>query len=156
MPDVNRRTFLAVSAAACACGLCPFATHGADKGKGKAPADPVEVGTVADFDRDGAYDKFAAEHGFFLVREKGRLFAVGSACTHKETLLKLKGDAFACPKHGARFSLQGKVTKPPARRPLPRFAISRAESGKITVDPAKTFDKDHWDDEGSYLPAGEK
>jgi cytochrome b6-f complex iron-sulfur subunit len=155
MPDVNRRTFLAVAAAACACGACPFAALGADKGKGKAAADPVEVGTPADFGRVGAYDKFAEEHGFFLVREKRKLFAVGASCTHKATRLKLKDDAFACPKHGARFTLQGKVTKAPAKRPLPRFAISLGESGKITVDPAKTFDQDHWNDEGSYLPVSD-
>jgi cytochrome b6-f complex iron-sulfur subunit len=116
-----------------------------------ASADPVEVGTLADFDRDRAYDKFAEEHGFFLVREKGRLFAVSATCTHKSNALKLKDDAFACPKHGARFSLAGNVTKAPAKRPLPRFAISVGESGKITVDPSRTFDKDRWDDEGCYV-----
>src|SRR4051812_21504172 len=132
MSHLPRRTFLAAAAAAaaCACGACPFAALAADKDK-KQPK-PVDVGTLADFPHDGAYDQFAEGHGFFLVREKARLFALGSACTHKESLLKLKSDAFVCPKHGARFSLQGKVTKAPAKRPLPRFGISISESGKIT------------------------
>jgi nitrite reductase/ring-hydroxylating ferredoxin subunit len=148
MPELNRRTFL-VAAAACACATCPLAGLAADKPP--AAGGPVDAGTLGDYAKDGAYDALAGEHGFFIVRRKGKLYAVGSACTHKRTTLKLKGDAFACPKHGARFDLAGNVTKPPAKRDLPRYAISADDAGKITVDTSQTFDKKQWDDEASFV-----
>ena len=157
MANVPRRTFLAAAAgaAACAaCGGCPLAALGADDASGsnrKKPAEPVDVGTTADYPRDGAYDAHAASGGFFLVRGKGRLYALGAACTHKATPLKVKDGAFACPKHGARFSLDGKVTKAPAKRPLPRYAISLDDAGRVAVDPSRTFEKDKWNDDGSFV-----
>jgi cytochrome b6-f complex iron-sulfur subunit len=149
MPDMDRRTFLATAAAACACAACPLAAIAA--GESKEPPDPVEVGTAADFARDGAYDTYAASHGFFLVLKNGKLYAPRATCTHKDTLLKMKGSAFACPKHGARFDLQGVVTKAPAKKPLSRYGITANASGQITVDPSRTFDQDHWDDEASFV-----
>jgi cytochrome b6-f complex iron-sulfur subunit len=132
---VDRRTFLAATIAACACATCPLAGLAKDA----APAGPVDVGTAADYPRDGAvYDVFAKSHGFFLVRDGGSLYALSATCTHKKTLLKAKGKALACPKHGARFKLTGAVAKGPARRPLGRFAITADDAGRITVDPSQT------------------
>lgn len=144
MPNPNRRTFLAACAACAACPLPAFSTE-------ERRAGPVHAGKPSDYPRDGAYDAYAKEHGFFIVRHKGRLFAPTAICTHKDTPLKLKGSAFACPKHGARFTLQGTVTKPPAKHPLPRCAIQLGDGGHITVDPSVTFEKDQWDDAESFV-----
>ena len=130
---LDRRTFLSATIAACACAACPLAGVAKDA----PPADPVDVGTAADYPRDGAvYDAYAKSHGFFLVRDGGTLYALSSTCTHKKALLKAKGKALACPKHGARFKLTGDVAKGPARRPLPRFGITKDDAGRITVDPS--------------------
>ena len=148
MPEINRRTFLAACAA---CATCPLAAALAADGD-SADAKSVDVGTAADYPRDGAYDAYAASDGFFVVREKGRLYALGAVCTHKRATLKVKGAALACPKHGARFNLSGKVTKPPAKRPLPRYAISVDDAGRITVDPSRTIAKQrHGDDDASSV-----
>ncbi len=80
-----------------------------------------------------------------------RLEALSSTRTHKQTLLKVKGKAIVCPKHGARFDANGDVTKAPARRPLPRYAITRDEAGRIIVDPSRTFENDARDDEASRV-----
>jgi nitrite reductase/ring-hydroxylating ferredoxin subunit len=149
---INRRSFLAIGAAtsaACACATCPLAAMAADKEP--AAAGPVDAGTLADYSKDGAYDAYAAGHGFFIVRRKGKLYALGSACTHKRTLLKLKGDALACPKHGARFDLAGTVVKAPAKNDLPRYAIAADDDGKVSVDTSRTFDKKQWDDAASFV-----
>ena len=155
MPDeLDRRAFLvtvATSAAACACGGCPLATFARDRAPAAAAA-PVDVGTREDYPRDSVYDDYAKSHGFFIVRAKGRLFAPSSTCTHRKTLLKVKGIAIVCPKHGARFAADGSVTKAPAKRALPRHAVSIDDAGRITVDPSRTFAKSDWDDAASFLP----
>jgi nitrite reductase/ring-hydroxylating ferredoxin subunit len=151
MREMHRRRFLANAAMATArvCGACPFAALGT--AMREAAKEPVDAGTLADYPRDGVYSGHAESEGFFLVRAKGKLYALDSACTHKKTLLKFKDNALACPKHGARFNLEGVVTKAPAKRPLPRFAISADGTGKLTVDPSRTFDKDNWDDTASFV-----
>lgn len=145
--QLDRRTFLTATIAACA--SCPLASVVA---KDAPPADPVDVGTPADYPRDGGvYDAYARSHGFFLVRDGGALYALGSTCTHKKALLKVKGATLACPKHGARFKTNGDVAKGPARRPLPRFGIMQDDAGRITVDPSRTFDADARQAEGSSV-----
>ena len=147
---IDRRTFLSATIAACACATCPLAGLAKDA----APADPVDVGTAADYPRDGrVYDAYAKSHGFFLVRDNGTLYALGATCTHKKALLKVKGKAVACPKHGARFDLDGNVRKGPAKRALPRYAISRDDAGKIVVDPSKSFEGESRD-EGGVVEVG--
>ncbi len=154
MPDpLDRRAFLAAlasSAAACACASCPLAALAKDSPPAE-PGGPVEAGTLDDYPRDGVYDAHAASGGFFVVRSKGRLFALSATCTHKKALLKVKGKAIVCPKHGARFDLDGDVRKAPARRPLPRYAVSLNDAGQIVVDPSRTFGKAQRGDEGSFL-----
>ena len=141
--EFDRRAFLVAAAAgvaACACAACPLMAARRDDAP---PAEPVDVGTAADYPRDGGvYDAYAKSHGFFLVRDDGALYALGATCTHKDTPLKVKGKAIVCPKHGARFDLTGKVRKAPARRPLPRYAITVDDAGRITVDPSRATDKD--------------
>lgn len=149
--DPDRRTFLAAAAAA-ACAGCPLVAAAAAAAKDATPAEPVDVGTAADYPRDGGVsDAYAKSHGFFLVRDNGTLYALGASCTHKKTLLKVKGKAIVCPKHGARFDVNGDVTKAPARRPLPRYAIVQDEVGRITVDPSRVFEADARHDEASRV-----
>lgn len=154
--ELNRRTFLAAAAArigACACAACPLEAAARDDAPAE-PLQPVDVGTADDYPRDGGvYDAYAKAHGFFLVRDGGALYALGASCTHKKTLLKVKGKAIVCPKHGARFDVNGDVTKAPARRPLPRYAITSDDAGRITVDPSRAFEgEDRGEGEGSSVP----
>ena len=155
MPNLlDRRAFLvtvATSAAACACASCPLAVLAKDRDPAPA-AGPVDIGTLSDFPKDGVYDAYAKSHGFFVVRAKGKLFAPNSTCTHKKTLLKVKGNAIVCPKHGARFTADGNVTKAPAKRALPRHAVTIDDAGRVTVDPSRTFAKKEWDDAASFVP----
>ena len=159
-PDLNRRNFLAAAAAVtCACAVgCPFAADafGADD------AAPVDVGTLADFAKDGPYDKFAKKPTSLLViRSEGKLYAPTALCTHKNANLKVEDGEIVCPKHDSPFDLQG-VPKPmtkdgdetPAKKPLVRYAISKNAEGKLIVDKSKSFDKDKWDDPASFIKVG--
>ena len=147
MSDMDRRRFIVTSAVALgACVSCPL--HAAPE---QAKKDPVDVGTQADFAKDGIYDRWAKEHNFFLVRNSGRLHAVSATCTHKRFALVSKDGAMKCPKHGSIFNTSGKPTKAPARKALPRYGIGVNAEGRVIVEPAREFGEKQWDEPGSYV-----
>jgi cytochrome b6-f complex iron-sulfur subunit len=147
MSDVNRRDFIVATAVAVgACVSCPL--YGASA---EAKKEPVDVGVVSDFPRDGIYDRWAAKRGFFVVRNAGRLYAVSATCTHKRYALVSDDGAMKCPKHGSIFNTSGKATKAPARKPLPRFSIRLDERGRVIVDRSRELGEDRWDEPGSYV-----
>jgi nitrite reductase/ring-hydroxylating ferredoxin subunit len=147
MADINRRDFIVTSAAALgACVSCPL--HAA-AGKGKK--EPVDVGALSGFPKDGIYDRWAEEHALFVIRASGRLYAVSAMCTHKRFELVSKDGALKCPKHGSIFNTAGKPQKAPARKPLPRFGIRQDAQGHVIVDPSREFPEKHWKDPGSYI-----
>ncbi len=150
----NRRQLLkAAGTAACACATCPllalFAPNvGAADGRGE-----VDAGAPEDYARDGIYD-CGKNSPFFLVSRKGKLYAVSSICTHKRVKLSPAkgGGGFKCPRHGSLFDLSGKVTKAPARKPLPRYAI-RLDDGtrRVMVHPSKRFGPAQWGDPAAFV-----
>ena len=148
MQDMNRREVIVAAVAAVCAGVgCPNCLMSAE------PAEPVRVGAVGDFAADGIVSTWAESHGFFLVRKEGRLYAVSSRCSHKPSvLLKEEKGSFRCPKHKALFAATGTlVVKGEAKRPLPRLGISVDEKGQLTVDPGKKFEKDKWQEPGSFV-----
>ena len=168
MSELNRRDFLATAAGAaaaltCACALdCPFALAADEKAGGAEDTSPVDIGTLADYPKDGPYDKFAKKPTSLLViRDGGKLFAPTAICTHKKANLTVDGGEIVCPKHDSPFDNQGvpkAKTKDgddtPAKKPLVRYAISKNAAGKLIVDKSKSFDKDRWDDPASFVKVG--
>ena len=130
MSTPTRRQFVAAAAgAACVCAGCPLLAAAVERRNR-----PVNVGKLTDFDHDGVYDSWAGD-GFFVVRRGGKLYAVSSHCTHRKVkLVVAKGDGFKCPRHGSTFDADGRVTKSPARKSLPRFGIRVDGSGNVVVD----------------------
>jgi Rieske Fe-S protein len=121
--DVTRRHLIVLTAAA----LTGCAGAG-DAGAPGAPVffrGPVDAGELSDYPRDGIFGRFRDSHGFFVVREDNRLFAQTAVCTHRACKIRATENGFLCPCHGSTFSLQGAVTRGPARRNLPRFAVER-------------------------------
>ena len=148
MAPPTRRDFLTT---ATACLLCPH-TLAAVAAQNTAP---ITAGKLSDYSQDGVTDKYAASNGFFLIRQDNRLYATSSICTHRVTgrlVSRPKDHDLACPKHGSLFTLQGIVTKGPARKSLPRYAISTNDQHDVIIDTSKQFDEDHWSDPASYLP----
>ena len=96
---------------------------------------PVDIGTAADYPRDGVYDRFVRQR-FFILRRAGSLAALSNICTHRNcTVRHLEGDGFVCPCHGARFDAEGKVTSGPAPRDLPHLRITEGANGHLYVYP---------------------
>ena len=169
MSDLNRRDFVTaaatVAAAACACCLCDEA-HAADAPAAAAaptaPTGPVEVGTKADYPKDGAInDKLAKpkELRILVVRNEGKIYAMNSTCTHKNCAVKTQTDPakaaanpIVCPCHGSGYSLQGTPTKGPAKGSLFRYGISEKD-GKLMVDKSKQFAEKDWGDPGAFVTA---
>ncbi len=65
--------------------------------------------------------------------------AYGLACTHEGTQVRVQGDGWHCPSHGAEFDTAGGVTRGPANRALVSVPCTYdAATGTLTVngDPA--------------------
>ena len=157
---INRRHFLAAAAAVtCACAAgCPLAEAADAK---DADAATVDVGTLADFPKDGPYDKFAKKpNSLIIMRDGGKVYALTAVCTHKKKQLKVDGGEIVCDAHDSPFDNQG-VPKPktkdgeetPAKEPLDRFAISRNAEGRLIVDKSQRFPKGKWEQAGSFVKA---
>jgi Rieske Fe-S protein len=152
--ELNRRDFVA-AAALTVCGGIISCQSGRP---GEAPADAtdpsdlppetnaqgtVDVGTMPDYPHDGVYDRYARSNRVYIVRWDGRIYALRSICTHRACLVVPDASrALRCPCHGSRFELDGTVTKGPATRPLPHYAIARSEPGRLIVDKSRRFGPD--------------
>jgi nitrite reductase/ring-hydroxylating ferredoxin subunit len=152
MNQLSRRNFVAAAGTvACSCLFSPTTLlRAADANQA-----PVNVGTLKDFARDGVTDTWARSHGFFLIRQQGKLYATSSLCTHHNSAhlsgkVSTEGE-LVCNQHGSRFSLQGLVTHGPARRSLARYGISANDQGLIAVDTSRRFDQDTWDQPASFV-----
>jgi cytochrome b6-f complex iron-sulfur subunit len=85
---------------------------------------PVEVKTST-----------GAASGIAVVRTGTSTFlALAMGCTHEGTKVRIEGQIFDCPNHGARFSSTGAVTLGPANRALTQRALGYdAATDTITI-----------------------
>jgi Rieske Fe-S protein len=126
---INRREFLILATAAVAGCTSPP--------PGSVSSAPgirlVNAGPVGDYAVDGVYACFR-DHGFFIVRQKEKLFALSAICTHKRCRLKAEPDcSFSCPCHGSTFDGSGHVTEGPAKRDLPKLETLTNNNGELIV-----------------------
>lgn len=62
--------------------------------------------------------------------------ALNPTCTHRGCLVALEDGELVCPCHGARYDLDGKVTRGPAREDLTAYTLEIDEEGLILVSEA--------------------
>jgi thiosulfate dehydrogenase [quinone] large subunit len=69
-----------------------------------------------------------------LIKDGSTYRAFERACTHQGISVNWQAGSgdFVCPQHGARFSVTGQVTNPPANRPLREIEVSVAADGTVT------------------------
>jgi len=75
------------------------------------------------------------KEGVYLVREKGKLYALSARCTHLGCTVSydpLAGQ-FRCPCHGSVYGLSGRREAGPAQRDLERLPIQETRPGEILV-----------------------
>ena len=153
MSSLTRRDFVTASAAA-ACACCPLLGGVAQAAAAAAAREPIDVGPATDFEPDSISTRWATSGGFFIVRRGDRVFAVSSTCTHRKVRLVASGGGDAplkCPRHGSTFNAEGHVTKSPARKPLPRFAVRLNDAGHILVDRSTEFGEKDWDERAASV-----
>lgn len=93
----------------------------------------IPLGTVLVLPEQKIYVSHAAE-GFY---------ALSAVCTHLGCMTRYLANEgiLACPCHGSRFDLLGRVVQGPAPRPLPRLELS-LNDGLLVVDSQRIVDPD--------------
>jgi cytochrome b6-f complex iron-sulfur subunit len=143
---MNRREFLmwvGVGGVASSLPIAIAACSPQDK-KSESPATPKRldgfqpIGTVTELNQKGLILKKEFASGALLVvsdpANPKTLSAVNPTCTHRGCIVEWKADqkAFICPCHDAKFSLDGKVLKSPAEKPLPTYE-AKVEGDSLLV-----------------------
>jgi cytochrome b6-f complex iron-sulfur subunit len=112
---------------------------------------PAGAGAGEDLFVAGPLESFAAgsvtafqDGRFYLVRlADGGVLALHRECTHLGCTVPWQEDEqrFACPCHASAFDITGRVTSPPAPRPLDRLDV-RVENGIVKVDTSRRLRQD--------------
>ncbi len=95
------------------------------------PANAIPVGPPSQL-QAGA-PTFVSAGTLYVVRDAGGLYALTAVCTHQGCTISAFSSGFACPCHGARFALDGTVTRGPARSSLVHYALC-LDNGTVVVD----------------------
>jgi cytochrome b6-f complex iron-sulfur subunit len=66
-----------------------------------------------------------------LIRDDKGFTAISLVCTHLGCTVESKPDGFACPCHGSRFDLDGKLMRGPANKALSALRLEITPDGKI-------------------------
>lgn len=94
-----------------------------------------KVGTIADLKQKGQLLIEQSPNPILVIRDAGNaVVAVNPTCTHQGCLVNWKAEqkAFVCPCHNAAFASDGKVTNPPAQKPLATYPV-KVEGETISV-----------------------
>jgi cytochrome b6-f complex iron-sulfur subunit len=85
------------------------------------------VGTLADLKDNQLLIKDGFKPGPVLIGQDPKnpktLVAVNPTCTHAGCDVDWKGENFTCSCHGSAFAADGKVTRGPAKDPLPTYTV---------------------------------
>jgi len=151
MDQMNRRDFVkaaVAAAAACACISCPLSSEAL---AGPGAGGTIDVGTLTDYPTDGTISNKFLSRRIAVIRNGGKIYATTAICTHKQSVLKINGNEFVCPKHGSHFSIDGTATHGPAKNSLVRFEITKNDAGHLIVNTAKSFPEKSWSDPASFV-----
>lgn len=99
------------------------------------PPIQFDAGAVENYSPDTV--TFNKEQKVFIVRTKdGRFYALSAICTHLGCISNWKAEEkiIACPCHGSKFDIGGKVLEGPAPRSLLRFGILLDENNHLIVN----------------------
>lgn len=149
MARLNRRDFVAATA-----GSVALVVLGSEQVSAHPAADEkatVDIGKPADYPAGAFSDKFAKRDKLLVAHTGGKLYALTAVCPHRKGTLAVKNGEFGCPRHGSLFSVDGKVVKGPAKKPLARFGIALNSAGNLIVDKSMVFDEDKWDDPRAFF-----
>ncbi len=146
--ELSRRQIILMSALAAAA----FIPIGKALGAVGTESSVVDAGPLADYAKDGVFDQ-SASHGFFVIRKDGKIFAQSSVCTHRRGRLTPTPDGFFCKAHNSTFAADGKVTRPPAKADLVRYAVRKDDKNHLIVDTSKRIEHAQFDAPDAHVEA---
>jgi cytochrome b6-f complex iron-sulfur subunit len=68
-----------------------------------------------------------------LIHKESGFSALSLICTHLGCTVEQKAGEFACPCHGSRFDVDGKVIHGPAEKPLPSLRVEVTNEGNLKL-----------------------
>jgi cytochrome b6-f complex iron-sulfur subunit len=68
-----------------------------------------------------------------VLRTTSGFTALSLVCTHLGCTVGSKPEGFACPCHGSRFDIQGRVTRGPAAKPLRPLGVEVPKDGHLHI-----------------------
>jgi Rieske Fe-S protein len=90
---------------------------------------PIEKAVGAEDGREVVRPKLIAQ------RRGDKVHVMSTKCTHLGCEVKPEADgSYHCPCHDSLFDKSGAVTKGPAKKPLPWYAVRITDSGEVQVD----------------------
>lgn len=141
--SLSRRHFLE-GCAACALGVAlvgcgsnsgqSSATQAVAQGSGfvikdASQIESLENGSALPFEFPGGVA------GLLFRTKSGELGAVNAVCTHAGCIVNWSGQdpakAFGCPCHGSVFTIDGKVERGPAAKPLAHYAVKMSNGDAV-------------------------
>jgi cytochrome b6-f complex iron-sulfur subunit len=135
MPGFSRRSFLKITTQGLLTisgllglgGLVRFLSYEPDP----PPPTRYEVGDAKNFPMNS--HTVLPNIPAILIHEPGGFSAMSLVCTHLGCTVEVKTNELACPCHGSRYGMDGKVTKGPAVEPLPQLRVELTKDGKVVV-----------------------
>lgn len=119
----TRRGFLATTGAACL-GTC-LGACGDDQGLDVLHQDlTLSLSEHPELETEGqsALIEAGLRAPIAVTRQgEGDFLVTGTECNHQNCAVERRGPGWACPCHGALFSLEGDLSRGPATKPLTRY-----------------------------------
>jgi cytochrome b6-f complex iron-sulfur subunit len=135
MPETTRRDFLKLASAAVLTlsGLLGL------EGLLRFLSARTEPASQTDFDLGSAADYPVGSRTVLpqvpalLVHSAEGFSAISLVCTHLGCTVEGSMEGFACPCHGSKFDLEGKVVRGPAAKPLNTLRTGVTSDGRLHV-----------------------
>jgi len=108
-------------------GLVRFLGYQSDPG----PPSEFDLGDVAKYPVGSR--TIRADIPAVIYNRAGEIAAYSLTCTHLGCTVEEDGEAFACPCHGSRFNIDGKVLKGPAQKPLRLLDVELLEDHTLRL-----------------------
>jgi cytochrome b6-f complex iron-sulfur subunit len=97
------------------------------------PAAPTEFGLGLASDYAPGSRTVLPDVPALLVHGENGFTALSLVCTHLGCTVESLPEGFACPCHGSRFDLEGKVKRGPASKPLVALRVEIGTDGKLRL-----------------------
>lgn len=131
---MDRRTFLALTAAGCASTMLPACATTPTLRPSTTETGSLRIDLAELAPEHDAWYVATGAGPLILMRADESFSAVSGICTHLDCRIRLNGNFLRCPCHGSTFEPDGTVIRGPAKRPLPTFAVRiDDDSLEITV-----------------------